>query len=126
MKAISVLIVDDNIAARKLLRSVLVSLNRHFVVYEAEQGAEAMRLNKTNIYDIIFLDIEMPGMNGFEVLCAVLKEIPDQFIVMVSANATIVNVKKTIELGGQGFIAKPFNTTKVGGAIDKYMKMQAP
>lgn len=125
MKALSVLIIDDSVAARKLLRSVLVSIDKRVVVYEAASGSEAIHLNKINIYNIIFLDIEMPKMNGFEVLKEILSEIPDQFVVIVSANATIVNVKKTIEMGGKGFIAKPYTSEKVKGAVDKYLQIKA-
>ena len=121
MKSISVLIVDDNIAARKLLRSVLVGLERRIITFEASNGYEATRQIKLGIYDIIFLDIEMPDMNGFEVLKEILLELPEQFIVIVSANATVSNVKTTVELGGKGFIAKPYTTAKVKGVVDKYL-----
>jgi len=124
MKTLSILIVDDNSAARKLLRSVLTSLNIRLVIYEAASGKEAILLNKTDFYNIIFLDIEMPEMQGFEVLKAILAEIPNQFVVIVSANATVVNVKKTIELGGQGFIAKPYTAEKVKGVINKFLQIK--
>lgn len=122
MKSLSVLIVDDNVAARKLLRSVLMGLNKRIVAHEAASGSEALHLCNTGLYNIIFLDIEMPDMNGFEVLQSILPEIPDQFIAIVSANATVANVQKTIELGGKGFIVKPYSTEKVKGVVDKYLK----
>ncbi|MGR9052204.1 MAG: response regulator [Gammaproteobacteria bacterium] len=122
MKTISALIVDDNTAARKLLRSVLAGLGRRIMVFEAAGGPDALHQVKTGLYDIIFLDIEMPGMDGFEVLQEILAEVPEQFVVIVSANATIENVKKSVSLGGKGFIAKPYTIAKVTGVIDKYMQ----
>lgn len=123
MKTLSVLIVADNVTSRRLLRSVLVGVGQRFVIYEAASGTEVARNFKSNYYDIIFLDIETPDMYGFEILEKVLSELPDQYIVIVSSNATVANVKKTIELGGQGFIAKPYTTKKVKVAIDKYLKI---
>jgi len=122
MKPLSVLIVDDNIAARKLLRAVLAGTGQRFVIYEAASGIEAFNNFRLNYYDIVFLDIEMPDMSGFEILEKIRSEYPSQFVIIVSANATVVNVKKTIELGGQGFIAKPYTTKKVKSVVDRYIK----
>ncbi len=121
---LSVLIVDDNTAARKLLRSVLAGLNQRTTVSEAASGAEAMRQIKLSIYHVIFLDIEMPEVNGLKVLMDILADVPDQFVVMISANATIANVKKAVELGAKGFIVKPYATDKVKAALDRYLHLQ--
>ncbi len=124
MKSLSVLIVDDNLAARKLLKSVLSSLGLRIKTHDASSGIEAIEQSKIVVFDIIFLDIEMPGINGLETLEKILEERPEQFVVIVSANATIENVKKAIELGGKGFIVKPYKSNKVKSAIDKYMQSQ--
>ena len=124
MQSLSVLIVDDNLAARKLLRSVLMGLNLRIMSHEAVDGITALKQIESSFYHLIFLDIEMPKMNGFEVLEKVLLEIPEQFVVIVSANATIVNVQKTIKLGGKGFIVKPYTSEKVKAVVDKYLKLK--
>ncbi|MCX7087281.1 MAG: response regulator [Methylococcales bacterium] len=121
MKPLSILIVDDNIAARKLLRSVLAGIDQRTMISEATSGAEAIRHIKISLCNIVFLDIEMPDKNGLEVLKEILVEVPDQFVVMVSANATIVNVKKSVELGGKGFIVKPYAGEKVKAALARYL-----
>lgn len=125
MKSLSVLIVDDSEAARNLLRSVLtgLGLNKRIVIQEAASGSEALHLCNIDFYNIIFLDIQMPDMNGFDVLQRILPEIPDQFVAIVSANATITNVQKTINLGGKGFIVKPYTTKKVKGVVEKYLQL---
>lgn len=124
MTTLSILIVDDNLAARSLLKSVLSGLGLRIKSYDASSGTEAIELSKMMVYDIIFLDIEMPGMNGLETLEKILQQRQDQFVVIVSANATIENVKKAIALGGQGFIVKPYKSTKVNAAIEKYLAKQ--
>ncbi len=126
MKHISVLIVDDNFAARKLLRSVLMSLGRRILIHEVEDGPTAIKQNQIGYYDIIFLDIEMPRMNGLEVLEKILADNPEQFVSIVSANANVENVKKTVELGGKGFIVKPYTTEKVNAVVDKYFQTTLP
>jgi CheY-like chemotaxis protein len=122
VKPLSILVVDDNITARKLLKSVLNGSDKRTVIYEASNGVEALKHIKNGLYNIVFLDIEMPGMNGFKVLKEILTEIPDQFVVIVSANATVINVKKTIELGGKGFVAKPYTIKKIKLALNKYLQ----
>ena len=120
MKLLSVLIVDDCASARELLKSVIRGLGYKTVIQEASNGLEAIQCMQFNLFNIIFLDIEMPGMDGFEVLEKILAEIPNQFVVIVSANATLANVKKTIASGGKGFIVKPYTIEKLKGVVDKF------
>lgn len=121
MNVLSVLVIDDNAAARKLLRSVLAAIEQRFVIYEAANGSEAMHRLKDNYYDIVFLDLELPDTNGFDILTSIKLEYPEQFVAIISANATVDNVKRTITLGGRGFIAKPYSAQKVKAIVDKYL-----
>ena len=80
------------------------------------QGAldaeKALRLAQTQVFDLITLDLEMPGLNGFD-LFKRLKEIPhlaETPIVFVSGNASIENQQRGLDLGAADFIEKPFDT----------------
>ena len=59
----NVLVVDDSATVRVFLKSILNSLNH--VVFEARNGEEAIEMYKKNNIDLISMDIEMPGMNGY-------------------------------------------------------------
>lgn len=121
MKPLSTILVDDDGWARDLLTSILRELGCN--VLDALSGGEAaIRACKRRRVDILFLDIEMPGINGFETLEKILQDRPEQYVIMVSAHSTLDNVKKAIDLGASGFIVKPYTSAKVGDLLEKYKK----
>ena len=121
MKRLSTLLVDDDGYARDLLGSILRELGCT-VEHAVSSGEEAIRkCGKTRV-DVMFLDIEMPGMNGFDTLQKMLTERPGQYVVMISAHSTLDNVKKAMELGARGFIVKPYTGAKVRDVLEKYRR----
>jgi two-component system chemotaxis response regulator CheY len=87
---------------------------------------DAISKCKASQVDLLFLDIEMPGISGFETLEKILENTPDQYAIMISAHSTLDNVKKAIELGAMGFVVKPFTVTKVRDLLEKYRKDRSP
>ena len=75
MKEFRTLVIDDERLAREELKSVLSEIHEIDVIGEAQNGDEALKLIKSEAPDLIFLDINMPEMNGFEMLKK-LDEIP--------------------------------------------------
>jgi len=121
MKPVSVMIVDDDIAARELLASLLRTL-LNVDIEALSDGVDAMRRFREKSYDIVLMDFEMPGMNGLATI-EILKSLrPDQFIAMVSAHSDVEVVKKAIGLGVSGYLVKPLTTGKVKGVVDKYLQ----
>ncbi len=117
------LVVDDNKVNRILLLRGLEQLG-HSVV-QAENGKQALECLKSEPFDLALLDIEMPEMNGFEVLehCLndpKLRNIP---IVMTSASDELNSVVKCIEMGAEDFLTKPLNTVllqaRVNASLEK-------
>jgi len=117
------LVVDDNKVNRILLLRGLEQLG-HSVV-QAEDGKKALALLESEPFDLVLLDIEMPEMNGFEVLehClndSKLRNIP---IVMTSASDELNSVVKCIEMGAEDFLTKPLNTVllqaRVNASLEK-------
>jgi DNA-binding response OmpR family regulator len=85
---------------------------------------KALRLAQTEDFDLITLDVDIPGLNGFE-LFQRLKQIPhakDTPIVFVSGAATIENQQRALELGAVDFIEKPFNTEDFLSRIISHVK----
>jgi CheY-like chemotaxis protein len=105
---LKVLVVDGEIVARKTICSAMVKAG--FVVVSLDNSTEAQRLLEKNRFDLIFLDAEMPGLDGIE-LCARTRKMPTNSttpIVVVTAHADFEIRARSILSGGTDFIAKPF------------------
>lgn len=117
------LVVDDNRLNRLLLTRALEQ-NGHYVS-NAENGRIAMELLRSQPFDVLLLDIDMPEMNGFEVLEALLmdnnlREIP---VIMTSATDEVDRVVKCIEMGAEDYLVKPLNRillrARVNASLEK-------
>lgn len=107
----NLLIVDDSSSMRSVVKKIVdlsgVGVNQ---LLEAENGRRALEVLGDNWVDAVILDINMPEMNGLELLQrmsedALLKNIP---VVMMTTEASEAHVKTAFELGAKGFIRKPF------------------
>ena len=76
---------------------------------EVKDGLECLDVLLSKQPDILLLDINMPGINGLEVLEQVKKEYPYILVVMLSAVADLETVKEALRIGASGFVAKPFS-----------------
>jgi len=115
---ISVLIVDDVSNMRSLLASSLRSLDITNIL-EASSSLDAIEIYQNKKSDIIFLDLQMPKVDGFEALKQIREINNNAFIVIVSGENSIINVKKAIQLGANGFIVKPYKLGKIQEMIKK-------
>jgi len=109
--AFNLLIVDDSSSMRAVVKKIVglsgVEVNQ---LLEAENGRKALEALGANWVDAVILDINMPEMNGLELLQrmsenADLKNIP---VVMMTTDASREHMKAAFELGAKGFIRKPF------------------
>jgi adenylate cyclase len=121
--AARLLLVDDNRVNRLLLGRQLGQLGHRVDV--AENGHEALKMLREQPYDLLLLDIEMPGLDGFEVLVQmkgdlVLRELP---VIVTSALEGIENVVRCIELGAEDYLHKPVNAVllkaRIGASLEK-------
>lgn len=108
----TVLIVDDENMIRDTLKIILYG-DDFKIAGEAANGEAALELCRQHHPGVVLLDINMPGMDGLEVLRAIKKELPATQVVMISAEATMERVKEAISSGAAGFIVKPFNAGRV-------------
>lgn len=114
--ALDVLIVDDSAAIRKILHRVLVQadvpLGR---VVEAGDGIEALEVLKRQKVGLILSDINMPNMDGLQLLSAVkadtaAKDIP---VIMVTTEGGSSKVMEAVNLGAAGYVRKPFTAEQI-------------
>lgn len=121
---LNILIADDEPLMRGLLTSYLQTTLDH-KIFKAVDGNEALNFytaRKDDIH-IVFLDIEMPRINGLEVLSKIKAINPNVFVVMVSAFSSIENVKTAMAAGVNGFIVKPYTNAKIDEVLSNYEKV---
>ena len=125
----TVLVVDDVDYTRQLLRNAILQVTnndelqtKRFKFINASTGQDAFAKIEEHNPDLIFLDIELPDMNGIEILKQIKSKHPRTFIIMVSGESTIDNVKSSLVNGAAGFIVKPFSAIKVAEAMKNYEK----
>lgn len=113
---IKAIIADDDSVTRHLLRTLLRQHDVE-VVGEACNGKEAVQKCVAEVPDILFLDINMQEMDGFETLQHTRHAIPGLAVVMISSDSTAGNVHKARAHGADGFIVKPFSAARVMEAV---------
>lgn len=104
-----ILLVDDNDINRDAFKT---SLEREgFTVQAVENGPEGLKLLVSQAFDLVLLDIHMPGMNGYEVLAAIRKKYSaeDLPVIMETARDTSDDIIKGLELGANDYVTKPIN-----------------
>jgi two-component system chemotaxis response regulator CheY len=114
-----ILIVDDNHGTRELLRRMLRHLTDAYLLTAAD-GATALTLFHQHKPQVTLLDIEMPGMDGFEVLQQIRAIDSEAFVVMVSAHSRLEAVQKAVQMGVGGYVVKPYNTRRLVESLNRY------
>ncbi|MDE6761311.1 MAG: response regulator transcription factor [Lachnospiraceae bacterium] len=109
-----VLVVDDE---KLIVKGIKFSLEQdEMVVTAAYDGEEALELAKNNDFDIILLDVMLPGLSGFEV-CQAIREFSDVPIIMLTAKGEDMDKILGLEYGADDYITKPFNILEVKARI---------
>lgn len=117
--AINILIADDIAAMRTILRRELFKFGYDNIT-EASNGEQALEKLQLHKFHLALLDINMPIKNGLDVLREIRAKHPDVFVVMISADSSVDHIKATLELGVNGFVVKPYSSTKISSLIKKF------
>lgn len=107
-----ILIVDDNPEIREIVDVLLTG--EGYAVEEAAEGTAALEQLKKNCFDLIILDIMMPGMNGYET-CMKIRSISNAPILFLSARTTDSDKILGFSSGGDDYLAKPFSYSELIG-----------
>jgi len=102
---IRVLVVDDEEVVRLGYRRVLAADG--FCVIAAGNGHEALDLMGADRFDVVLLDLRMPGMDGMDVLRAIKEQWPRSEVVVVTGYPSIDTAKEAVKLGAYDYLAKP-------------------
>ena len=102
----SIMIVDDEFPARQMMRMMIDALQDYTVAAEAENGRRALELFQEKHPDIILTDIEMPVMNGLELIEAVKAERPETPIIILSCYESFVYAQRAMRSGVRSYLIK--------------------
>ncbi|MBF0466208.1 MAG: response regulator [Nitrospirae bacterium] len=117
----NVLIVEDNEQNRALERQILKA--NGYQVWEAADGVEGLRMIEEHTVDVVLLDIQMPLMDGFEVLHQ-LRDNPkhrDLKVIAVTSFAMKGDREKALEAGFNGYVTKPLDTRALPEIVKKVL-----
>jgi len=114
------MVVDDELIVRESLAAWLEKEGA--AVDRAESGEQALDLMEGNLYDILFVDIKMPGMGGFGLLERVKKFFPTTVVVIITAYGTVEHAVEAMKLGANDFLVKPFDPEGLGLLVAKLLE----
>ena len=100
-----ILVVEDN---TKLLDSIVKELEKHFQVESTSNGEEAYYLIKQNIYDLVVLDLMLPGMDGIQILEGIRKANEYILVLILTAKESVDDKVKAFMIGANDYLTKPF------------------
>src|ERR1700678_1522091 len=106
-----ILIIDDEAAIRESLETLLVL--EGYVVDLAPEGQAGLRSIDTRTYDLVLLDLALPGQNGLEILARIRERHAELPVIMITAYGTVSNVVDAMRAGAQNFVQKPWNNEKL-------------
>jgi DNA-binding NtrC family response regulator len=111
---IRVLVIDDEEVVR---RSVTRALDdQHCKVQGAANGAEGLKALERGGFDVVLLDLRMPGMDGIEVLAQIKRRWPKTEVIVISGYAALNTAKQVVRLGAYDCLAKPVGCDEVAQA----------
>ncbi len=123
-KELRLLIVEDVVFNAELISAML---NKKFGIQNikfAKDGLEALEIIKKESFDIVFMDVQMPRLDGFSTIRLIREFDKTTPIVVMSANAFKEDVEKALKLGANDYVTKPIRTDKVAEVLSKYALRQ--
>ena len=106
----SLLVIEDNLDTCHLVNRIL---NSRFTIDSANDGEAGLALWRKNDYALVLLDVMLPGMSGNEVLDHIMKEKPEQSVVIMTANHTMELAEELMLKGAADFVTKPFRAEQL-------------
>lgn len=114
------MVVDDEYLSRYVLKTLVQKkFDNIDIGGEAENGRQAIELNRTLQPDIIIMDIKMPGINGIDASKEIITEYPDTNILILTAYDSFDYIKRALDIGVKGYILKPIKEEEVIEKISK-------
>ncbi|MEI8393728.1 MAG: response regulator [Rhodospirillaceae bacterium] len=118
-KKVSILIADDSKTMREVLTSLCKIPALDVCVTTADDGEKALIEFRTKPFDLVFLDVNMPKIDGLNVLRTMKRVNPDARVIMLTSDRTEATIRAAIAGGAAGYVAKPFNIPQIHACMEK-------
>ncbi|USK75037.1 response regulator transcription factor [Peribacillus frigoritolerans] len=109
-----VLVVEDNVS---LLESIRQILTEEYEVDTADNGEDGLFMAQQSIYDIIILDVMLPGIDGFEIVRKIREAKIDTSVLFLTAKDALEDRVRGLEMGGDDYLVKPFQAPELKARI---------
>lgn len=121
-----VLIVDDSGTMRSIVRKILSASRFALDIHEAAEGIAALNQLRSGKFGMVFLDYNMPGLNGFETLSEIKRESPNVAVVMMTSTVDNAIADRAHAAGALAFLKKPFYPADIDAVLERYYGLHAP
>jgi DNA-binding NtrC family response regulator len=121
-----VLVVDDSNTMRSIVRKILQASHFALKIDEASEGAAALERLRAEKFGIVFLDYNMPGLNGFETLSEIKRECPNVAVVMMTSTLDNAIADRAHAAGALAFLKKPFYPADIDATLERYYGLTVP
>src|SRR3569833_2330165 len=107
----NILVIDDEAGIRESLE-VLLSLEG-YAIKLAPDGEQGLRMLEMESFDLVLLDLALPGQSGLDLLPQIKERQPETPVIMITAYGTVENVDEAIRAGAENFVQKPWDTEEL-------------
>ena len=114
-----ILIVDDDETVRRSYLRSLESISNN--IEAASDGEEALQTMEQRPFDVVLLDMRMPGQDGLSVLRTIKQKWPESEVVIITGYPTVASAKEAVRLGAYDYVAKPVGPQDVINVTDSAM-----
>lgn len=114
-----ILIVDDEVTARRSLAEILQLESYHVSI--AESGERALKLLESETYDLMLLDIKMPGIDGVEVLKKTTMILPECQVILLTAHGSLESAIEAVRQGAHDYLLKPASASNILSSVNRAM-----
>jgi CheY-like chemotaxis protein len=121
-----VLLVDDSPVALKVMHKVLASSVFHLNIAEVNSGTDALARCKAEAIDVVFLDANMPGLDGYATLARLKQANPQTKVVMISGEINALREREALKLGAAEILHKPFFPMEIDAVLHRLFGLQSP
>lgn len=120
-----VLIVDDSGTMRSIVRKILSGSRFALDMHEAAEGFAALEQLRSGNFGMVFLDYNMPGLNGFETLSEIKREAPGVAVVMMTSTLDNAIADRAHAEGALAFLKKPFYPADIDAVLERFYGLRA-
>ncbi|MFK7890792.1 MAG: response regulator [Granulosicoccus sp.] len=118
---LKILVVDDHELVRAGMRRLLEDNPQIQDITEASSGEEALQMARNDRFDLVLMDINLPGISGLEASDKLLMLAPDSRIIMVTGRHEAVHIRKLLNAGVRGYITKGSSADEMAKAMQRVM-----